>query len=234
MERLLRFGKCVPEPSPATWQVSSTFSRVNAAFVSSSTVSLLLSDSASWSCDAFTALCHVVTSCKNFKVRIKSGAAMAVPAHRSCYGDTKRFVCVWQSLATALENSEDTNDFLEYRYSASLRHTLSQALLHLLSVSQSQDMPALGASLASEEGKNIKVHLIKYLKVDEGGREGIEDEIHTMTDSCNPLQRIRGLQQTLTRLKDMKAEGMRKEEEESGKEVVVDFLEDLIKTCEEP
>lgn len=194
----------------------------------------LMSDSASWSCDAFSALCHVVTSCKNFKVRIKSAAALAVPAHRSCYGDTKRFSCVWHSLATALENSEDTNDFLEYRYSASLRHTLSQALLHLLSVSQSQDMLPLGRSLASEEGKSIKEHLIKYLRVDEGVREGVEGEKETGEDSFNPQQRITGLQETLIRLKGLKAEVEKREEEDRSKDIVVNFLEDLVKLCEEP
>uniref|UniRef100_A0A671WWG8 HEAT repeat-containing protein 6 n=1 Tax=Sparus aurata TaxID=8175 RepID=A0A671WWG8_SPAAU len=132
-------------------------------------------DSATWSGDAFSSLCHVVTSCKNFKVRIKSAAALAVPSSRGCYGDMERFSCVWRSLATALENSEDTNDFLEYRYSASLRHTLSKALLHLLSVSQQQDMPALGASLDGEEGRAIKEHLIKYVRAEEGG-EGEQGE----------------------------------------------------------
>uniref|UniRef100_A0A671WQA3 HEAT repeat-containing protein 6 n=1 Tax=Sparus aurata TaxID=8175 RepID=A0A671WQA3_SPAAU len=130
---------------------------------------------ATWSGDAFSSLCHVVTSCKNFKVRIKSAAALAVPSSRGCYGDMERFSCVWRSLATALENSEDTNDFLEYRYSASLRHTLSKALLHLLSVSQQQDMPALGASLDGEEGRAIKEHLIKYVRAEEGG-EGEQGE----------------------------------------------------------
>ncbi|XP_042355833.1 HEAT repeat-containing protein 6 [Plectropomus leopardus] len=187
-------------------------------------------DSASWSCDAFSSLCHVVTSCKNFKVRIKSAAALAVPATRGCYGDTKRFSCVWRSLATALENSEDTNDFLEYRYSTSLRHTLSQALLHLLSVSEAQDMRALGASLAGEEGKGIKEHLIKYLRAEEGGAEGEKD---AGGDSFTPQQRVGGLQQTLIRLKALKAEGEERREEESGKEVVVQFLEDLLKICEE-
>ncbi|XP_033490811.1 HEAT repeat-containing protein 6 [Epinephelus lanceolatus] len=190
-------------------------------------------DSASWSCDAFSSLCHVVTSCKNFKVRIKSAAALAVPTNRACYGDTERFSCVWRSLAAALENSEDTNDFLEYRYSASLRHTLSQALLHLLSVSQSQDMLALGASLAGEEGGGIKEHLIKYLRAEEGGGEGAEGEKDAGGDSFTPQQRVGGLQQTLIRLKELKAEGERWREEESGKEVVVYFLEDLLKTCEE-
>uniref|UniRef100_A0A667Y1W1 HEAT repeat-containing protein 6 n=1 Tax=Myripristis murdjan TaxID=586833 RepID=A0A667Y1W1_9TELE len=140
--------------------------------------------SAPWSCDAFSALCSVVTSCKNFKVRIKSAAALSVPAHRGCYGDLERFRCVWRSLATALENSEDTNDFLEYRYCASLRHTLSQALLHLLSVSQSGDMPALGASLAGEEGTGIKEHLIKYLREEEAG-DGAEGAKDGERDSVN-------------------------------------------------
>ncbi|KAK2828642.1 hypothetical protein Q5P01_019676 [Channa striata] len=190
-------------------------------------------DTAPWSSEAFSALCHVVTSCKNFKVRIKSAAALAVPADRGCYGNTKRFGCVWHSLATALENSEDTNDFLEYRYSASLRHTLSQALLHLLSLSQSPDMPALWASLASEKGRGIREHLIKYLRAEEGGREGAEGDKDEGDDSFNPQQRIGGLQQTLIRLKELKAEGEGREEEEKGKEEVVHFLEDLLKTCEE-
>lgn len=91
-------------------------------------------------------------------------------------------------------------------------------------------MPVLGASLASEEGRSIKEHLIKYLRVDEGGREGVEGEKDT--DSFNPQQRIGGLQQTLIRLKGLKAVGG--EEEERDKDVVVNFLEDLVKTCEEP
>lgn len=141
---------------------------------------------------------------------------------------------MWRSLATALENSEDTNDFLEYRYSASLRHTLSQALLHLLSVSQLHDMPALRASLAGEEGRGIKEHLIKYLRAEEGGGEGAQGDKDSGGDSFTPQERIGGLQQTLIRLKGLKAEGEGQGEEERGKEVVVDFLQDLLKTCEEP
>uniref|UniRef100_A0A8C7KY93 HEAT repeat-containing protein 6 n=1 Tax=Oncorhynchus kisutch TaxID=8019 RepID=A0A8C7KY93_ONCKI len=107
--------------------------------------------SASWSGDAFSALCCVVTSCQNFKVRIKSAAALSVPACRHCYGDAERFGDVWRSLAAALEHSEETQDFLEYRYCSSLRHTLTHTLTHLLRLSQSQDMPALGMS--KEEGE---------------------------------------------------------------------------------
>lgn len=190
-------------------------------------MSISSSDSAAWSHEAFSALCHVVTSCKNFKVRIKSAAALAVPAHRGCYGDTERFTRVWCSLATALENSEDTNDFLEYRYSASLRHTLSQALLHLLSVSQSQDMLGLGTSLASEEGTGIREHLMKYLRAEDGGGEEAEKDIRG--ESLHPRERIGSVEQILIRIKGLKVEG----EEERGKEMVSHFLEDLIKICEE-
>ncbi|XP_068187351.1 HEAT repeat-containing protein 6 [Antennarius striatus] len=188
-------------------------------------------DSALWARDAFSSLCHVVTSCTNFKVRIKAAAALAVPKHRSCYGDTEQFIHVWHSLVTALEKSEDTNDYLECRYSVSLRHTLSQSLLHLLSISQSQDMPALGKSLSGEEGIIIKEHLIKYVKVEEIQR--VEEEKDAGEDSFTPQQRVQGLQQVVIRLKELKSEGERQTEEESSMEVVVHFLEDLLRTCEE-
>lgn len=195
-----------------------------------------LTESAPWSHDAFSALCHVVTSCQNFKVRIKSAAALAVPARRGCYGDTTRFAHVWCSLATALKNSEDTNDFLEYRYSASLRHTLAQALLHLLGISEAQDVPVLGASLAGEEGKSIVQHLVRYLKGDGGGGGERDDEAggerNSEGDSVDPQQRIGDLQQTLVRLKGLKAEGEGCAEEER-KQVLVCFIEDLLKICEE-
>lgn len=180
-------------------------------------------ESASWSHDAFSALCNVVTSCKNFKVRIKSAAALSVPTQRSCYGDTDRFICVWRALATALDNSEDTNDFLEYRYSASLRHTLSQAILHLLSLSQAEDMSALATSLSGEEGMAIRAHLVKYLRAEEAETEGAEEERHG--DSYTPQQRVKTLQETVIRLKGL--------ETDLNKQTIVAFMEDLLKSCEE-
>lgn len=122
---------------------------------------------------------------------------------------------------------------MEYRYSASLRHTLSQALLHLLSLSQSQDMPALGASLAGEEGKSIKEHLIKYIRAEDGGGNVEQEEKDAGEESSSPQQRVGGLQHTLIRLKELRAEGEGQAEQERGKEVVVNFLEELLKTCEE-
>lgn len=163
-------------------------------------------------------------------MRIKSAAALAIPGQRSCYGDAQQFGSVWSSLATALENSEDTNDFLEYRYSASLRHTLSQALLHLLGVSQQQDMAAVGASLAAEDGAAIRAHLIKYVRAEDGSGAAEQEEREEAEQRFTPQQRLGGLQETLVRLRAMTGA---EEEEEAGRQVVVNFLEDLLKTCEE-
>jgi len=94
-------------------------------------------------------------------------------------------------------------------------------------------MPDLGASLASEEGRSIKEHFITYLRAEEGGgEEEADEERDSGGGSCHPQQRIAGLQQTLTRLKGLKAEGEEAKGEE-GKEEVVNFLEDLLKICEE-
>ena len=162
------------------------------------------------------------------------------PAQRSSYGDVERFGRVWSALAMALENSEDTHDFLEYRYCASLRHTLAKALTHLLSLSQSQDMPALGASLAGEEGKGIREHLIKYLRGEgegsggpgrEGGKGGERDGEEG--DSSNPQERVTALQKTRDRLRGACVEAEGGEglglDEARGAEMAVAFLEDVLR-----
>uniref|UniRef100_A0A4W5JS64 HEAT repeat-containing protein 6 n=1 Tax=Hucho hucho TaxID=62062 RepID=A0A4W5JS64_9TELE len=210
-------------------------------------------DSASWSGDAFSALCCVVTSCQNFKVRIKSAAALSVPACRHCYGNAERFGCVWRSLAVALEHSEETQDFLEYRYCFSLRHTLTHTLTHLLRLSQSQDMPALGMSLVTEEGRGFKEHLVKYLRGEggmEGGRgggggtevggetEGGRGETEGERERKGE-ERVRTLGETLERLRGLcvDGEGEGDEGRDGGEErsalVVVAFLEDVLRSCEE-
>lgn len=140
---------------------------------------------------------------------------------------------MWRSLATALQNSDDINDFLEYRFSTSLRHTLSQALLHLLSLSQAQELPALGVSLAGEEGESIREHVIKYMREGGGGGIAEQGEEDMGEERFTPQQRLGGLQQTLMRLKDLETEGEGQSEQERGKAVVVQFLEDLLKACEE-
>uniref|UniRef100_A0AAR2KRE3 HEAT repeat-containing protein 6 n=1 Tax=Pygocentrus nattereri TaxID=42514 RepID=A0AAR2KRE3_PYGNA len=155
---------------------------------------------AGWSKEAYSALSSVVTSCKNFKVRIKSAAALSVPATRDRYGDTQQFAEVWCALAQALEHSEETEDFLEYRYCASLRGELCHALFHLLS---------FDTALVSRHH-------------DVGGEDA--------GDQTEPRDRLKELDQTLSRLKELEAEVGA--DSKSDLDTVKQFLEDVAKNCE--
>lgn len=185
--------------------------------------------SAVWSTEAFSALSCVVTSCKNFKVRIKSAAALSVPATRECYGDSQQFSEVWRSLAQALEHSEETEDFLEYRYCASLRSQLCRALLHLLSLCQPDDLPALGSSVSGQSRPALQALLISHLR-DEGlvpsaGADGEEALDHSTPEDGWTL-----LTDTLTRLKGLLGEPVMDSNEDL--ESVLSFLQDVVRNFE--
>ncbi|XP_051491889.1 HEAT repeat-containing protein 6 isoform X2 [Apus apus] len=130
---------------------------------------------APWTTQAYGALSSVVKSCKNFKVRIKSAMALSIPSKRECYGSTEQFCQIWSALVVALQKSEDTEDFLEFKYSASLRTQICQALLHLLSLAKSTDLPVIWESIR-ENGDLIKSYVLQYLK--SGGEEN-EAGMHT-------------------------------------------------------
>ncbi|XP_026794169.3 HEAT repeat-containing protein 6 [Pangasianodon hypophthalmus] len=185
---------------------------------------------ASWSTEAYSALSSIVTTCKNFKVRIKSAAALSVPAKRDCYGDEHQFAEVWRALAQALEHSEETQDFLEYRYCASLRSELCHALLHLLSLCQTRDLPVIGASLSGQSRPALHGFLVHYLTDVSlvSGRDTIGGE----DPGCQtePTDRLKLLDQTLIRLKEL--EGNIKTGSRSDLDMVIGFVEDVMKTCE--
>lgn len=114
----------------------------------------------------------MVKSCKNFKVRIKSAAALSVPAERKCYGTPEQFSQIWSALVVALRKSEDAADFLEFKYSTSLQTQLCHALLHLLSLADEADLPAVRRTVA-EHREVITSYMLQYLKL------GAEDEMGT-------------------------------------------------------
>ncbi|NXT14556.1 HEAT6 protein, partial [Prunella fulvescens] len=152
---------------------------------------------APWATQAFSALSSVVKSCKNFKVRIKSAMALSIPSRRECYGSTEQFCHIWSALVVALQRSEDTEDFLEFKYSSSLRTQICQALLHLLQLARSSDLPLLGGSLR-EHGQAIKPYVLQYLR---GSGEESEAGAHT-----DPAERERGLQGAIDHLSGIERE----------------------------
>ncbi|KAL8199194.1 UNVERIFIED_CONTAM: HEAT repeat-containing protein 6 [Gekko kuhli] len=124
---------------------------------------------APWTARAYDALTSVVQSCKNFKVRIKSAAALSVPAERKHYGSPEQFSLIWSALVVALEKSEDAEDFLEFKYSTSLRTQLCRALLHLLSLAGEGDLPSVWRAVA-EHREAIGSYMLQYVK------SGVEDD----------------------------------------------------------
>lgn len=169
-------------------------------------------------------------SCKNFKVRIKSAAALSVPAKRDCYGDEHQFAEVWRALAQALEHSEETQDFLEYRYCASLRSELCHALLHLLSLCQTRDLPTIGASLSSQSRPALHGFLVHYLT--DVSLFSAHDIIGGEDTECQtePTDRLKLLDQTLIRLKELEGD-INKTGSRSDLDTVIGFLEEVMKTC---
>ncbi|XP_059721802.1 HEAT repeat-containing protein 6 isoform X1 [Haemorhous mexicanus] len=151
---------------------------------------------APWATQAFSALSSVVKSCKNFKVRIKSAMALSIPSRRECYGSTEQFCQIWSALVVALQRSEDTEDFLEFKYSSSLRSQLCQALLHLLQLARSTDLPLIGGSLR-EHGQAIRPYVLQYLSSPGQSEAGAHTEL---------AQRERGLQGAIEHLSAIERE----------------------------
>ncbi|KAM6163938.1 HEAT repeat-containing protein 6 [Rhynchocyon petersi] len=123
---------------------------------------------APWTSQAYNALTSVVTSCKNFKVRIKSATALSIPGKREQYGSVEQYARIWNALVTALQKSEDTTDFLEFKYCASLRTQICQALIHLLSLAGTSDLPCIKEAL-EQKGDMVRSYILQFLK---SGAEG--------------------------------------------------------------
>ncbi|NXB81319.1 HEAT6 protein, partial [Donacobius atricapilla] len=167
-----------------------------------------------WATQAFSALSSVVKSCKNFKVRIKSAMALSIPSKRECYGSTEQFCQIWSALVVALQRSEDTEDFLEFKYSSSLRTQICRALLHLLRLARGTDLPLIGGTLRAH-GEAIKPYVLQYLR-----SSGEENEAGMCTDVG---ERERGLQGAIDHLS-----GIERELQGKLRERVSLYLEDVL------
>ncbi|XP_030151921.1 HEAT repeat-containing protein 6 isoform X1 [Lynx canadensis] len=169
---------------------------------------------APWTSQAYNALTSVVTSCKNFKVRIRSATALSIPSKREQYGSAEQYVQIWNALVTALQKSEDTTDFLEFKYCASLRTQICQALIHLLSLATASDLPCIRETLESN-GDMVQSFILQFLKSGaEGDDTGAPHSLHERDQMVRTALEHIGSIQALAG--------------DSAKRAIMDFLEDTL------
>lgn len=101
-------------------------------------------------------------------MRIRSATALSIPSKREHYGSVDQYAQIWNALVTALQKSEDTTDFLEFKYCASLRTQICQALIHLLSLASASDLPCIRETLELN-GDMVQSFILQFLK---SGAEG--------------------------------------------------------------
>lgn len=145
--------------------------------------------------------------------------ALAIPSSRGRYGDAEQFGEVWEALVQALEHSEETEDFLEYKYCASLRSQLCQALLHLLGLASLADLPRIHATVA-EKGEVIRSYMVRYHCTSTEGEDA---------GSCpEPQERVRILERSIEHLRGLQE----KQGEAQGTALTaVRYLETILKSC---
>ena len=166
-----------------------------------------------------------VVSCKNFKVRIKSAAALSTPSSRAQYGNSCQFAQVWIAITKALENSKEGVDFLEYRYHTSLCAQLCQSLLHLLSLCQPQDLGTIRGTVTGSFGSGLMGFLVNYLVDVDVSREGKGNEEENGQNSIQSQDRMKEMTDALGALRKLANE---KEGCSAGADIVVDFFEGVV------
>uniref|UniRef100_A0A8D2B6Q2 HEAT repeat-containing protein 6 n=1 Tax=Sciurus vulgaris TaxID=55149 RepID=A0A8D2B6Q2_SCIVU len=169
---------------------------------------------APWTSQAYDALTSVVTSCKNFKVRIRSATALSIPSKRERYGSVEQYAQIWNALVTALQKSEDTTDFLEFKYCASLRTQICQALIHLLNLASASDLPCIKETLELN-GDMVRSYLLQFLK---SGAEG--DDSGT---AHSPQERVHMVKMALKHISNVQALAG-----DTARRTIMDFLEDIL------
>ncbi|KAF5916058.1 hypothetical protein HPG69_003132 [Diceros bicornis minor] len=169
---------------------------------------------APWTSQAYNALTSVVTSCKNFKVRIRSATALSIPGKREHYGSVDQYAEIWNALVTALQKSEDTTDFLEFKYCASLRTQICQALIHLLSLASASDLPSLKDTLELN-GDMIQSYILQFLKSGAAGDDTGAPH--------SPQERDQMVRTALEHISSVQALAG-----DTAKRAIMDFLEEIL------
>ncbi|KAJ9596932.1 hypothetical protein L9F63_012057 [Diploptera punctata] len=121
--------------------------------------SALYSDNFSWQNAVFTTLSKLVQDFRNFKVRINAALALCVPSCREYYGTY--YISVWSALLNALDNSQNMEDFSEYKHRDNLLDQICLTLSHLASVATRDDLVLLHDVLTFHLD-TLQNHLLKF------------------------------------------------------------------------
>lgn len=94
-----------------------------------------------WQDLVFPALCSIIKTSSNFKVRINAAISITTPAERQHYG--QYFMDIWSLLLLALEQSNHLIDFNEYKHRDSLQEQICFSISHLINLMLMEDTVAM-------------------------------------------------------------------------------------------
>lgn len=142
--------------------------------------------------------------------------ALSTPSSREQYGSIEQFGNIWNSLIKALQKSEDTEDFLEFKYCSSLRAQICRALIHMLNLATPEDLPCIYNTLM-KEGDIIKNNMLQYVKSGVDGEETPGEYEHRDQMLKNAIDHVCSIQETTVGIKKI---------------TEITFFEDLLLSCE--
>ncbi|XP_017785560.1 PREDICTED: HEAT repeat-containing protein 6 [Nicrophorus vespilloides] len=145
-----------------------------------------------WLKETFSALIEMVNTFKNFKVRINAALALAACPRRELYG--VHYTVVWKSLVKALQNSENMDDFSEFKHRDHLIEQICLSLGHLATLMTCEDLlplkDAVAESVLADQMRRTRDRLVpekaaillvareRILSLDVGAAPGERMEVH--------------------------------------------------------
>ncbi|XP_069701845.1 HEAT repeat-containing protein 6 isoform X3 [Periplaneta americana] len=119
----------------------------------------LYSENSTWQNSVFTTLTKLVQSVRNFKVRINAALALSIPSSRQFYGPY--YIAIWNALLAGLDNSQNMEDFNEYKHRDNLLDQICLTLSHLASMATRDDLGSLHDVLVFHLD-TLQQHLLKF------------------------------------------------------------------------
>ncbi|PNF19845.1 hypothetical protein B7P43_G12519 [Cryptotermes secundus] len=135
--------------------------RWNACYAIGNTMrnSALYLENSAWQNTVFTTIMNLVQDVRNFKVRISAALALSIPQSRQQYGSY--YITAWTALLNGLDNSQNMEDFSEYKHCDNLLDQICLTMGHLASLATRDDLTFLHDILIFHLD-TLKHHLLKF------------------------------------------------------------------------